>query len=254
MTGKRLPIWAYVVVVLGYLVVVQGLGAFFTRHLDVGYANADSTGTVWRSIALPIGIGLVLLAILITVLRWWRPVLTDDRPVSSWVIAVPAVMGGAILAATNYAGLAARGLGFTLLLLLAVLFVGFAEEGLFRGIGVVVFRQHGFSEAKVALWTSVVFGLAHASNLFSSGPRAFVQVLVTAIAGYFFYLIRRRTGSLSAAALVHAFWDFSLMSASVIPGETYAGPALSVLALIALAIVAVMWRRRIEPAPVAGPS
>jgi dienelactone hydrolase len=40
-------------------------------------------------------------------------------------------------------------------------------------------------------WTCLLFGLAHATNLISEGPKALVQVLVTAVAGYFFYLIRR---------------------------------------------------------------
>ncbi|NKQ53148.1 CPBP family intramembrane metalloprotease [Amycolatopsis sp. K13G38] len=254
MIAKRLPVWAYLVVVLGYLVVVQGLGAFFTKDLGLGYANANTIDALWRSIALPIGIGLVLVAVLVTVLRWWRPVLADDRPVSRWVLAVPVVMFGATLVATDYGGLAERGLGFSLLLLLGVLFVGFAEETLFRGVGLVCFRQNGYPEGKVALWTSVIFGLAHASNLISNGPKAFVQVLVTAIAGYFFYLVRRRTGGLLAPAIVHALWDLSLMSATVVPGRTYAGPAWCVLALIVLAVVVVAWRRQIEPAAtVAGP-
>ena len=59
-------------------------------------------------------------------------------------------------------------------------------EGMFRGLDVVTFRVNGFTEVKVALWTCVLFGLAHPTNLVSEGPK----VLVTAAAGYFFYLTR----------------------------------------------------------------
>ena len=105
----------------------------------------------------------------------------------------------------NYSGLGNNGVGFTALLGISMLGVGFAEEGMFRGLGVVAFRANGFAEAKVALWTCVVFGLAHASNLFSEGPKALVQVLVTAVAGYFFYLIRRVSHRLMVPAILTAY-------------------------------------------------
>jgi membrane protease YdiL (CAAX protease family) len=40
--------------------------------------------------------------------------------------------------------------------------VGFGEELMFRGIGVIAFRRAGFSEGRVALWSSLVFGLVAA--------------------------------------------------------------------------------------------
>ena len=124
---------------------------------------------------------------LVAVLGWWRPVFTDNKPVQRWVRTLPVIMA---FAGMNYAGLGHKGIGFTALYALTMLGVGFAEEGMFRGLGVVAFRVNGFAEAKVALWTCVLFGLAHATNLFDEGPKALFQVLVRAVAGYFFYLIR----------------------------------------------------------------
>jgi len=242
----RTTVGAYLGLVVLYLVVVQGLGLLFTRGIDTTYAAPTTIDAIWRSITLPVGAGLVLVVVAIGVLRRWRPVLVDDRPVRGWVAVVPAVMLGAAVLATNYAGLADRGLGFTLLLLVSALIVGCAEEGLFRGIGVVALRERGLSEARVALWTSVIFALAHASNLITAGPKAFIQVLVTAIAGYFLYLVRRRTGSLVAAAVVHGLWDFSLLSAAVVPDRAYVGPVVNVLALVVLAIVVLVRRHHIE--------
>ncbi|WP_328648820.1 CPBP family glutamic-type intramembrane protease [Amycolatopsis sp. NBC_00348] len=244
--SRALPVWAYLALVVGYVVVTGLIGWAATAGIDVAYASPTSLDEVWRSLTLPVGIGLVLVAVAITALRWWRPVLTDDRPVQRWVVAVPVIMVVAILLATDYAGLADRGLGFTLLLLLSALFVGYAEEALFRGIGVTVFRAHGFSEGKVALWSSVVFGVAHAANLFSTGPKALVQVLVVAVAGYFFYLVRRRTGGLLLPGLLHGLWDFSLISSAVVPGRAYVGPGASVLALVVLTVLVLVRRRRIE--------
>ncbi|HEV7652014.1 MAG TPA: CPBP family intramembrane glutamic endopeptidase [Actinophytocola sp.] len=244
----RLSVPAFAGLVVGYLVIVQGLGALLTRDIDVDYAAPTTTDALWRSITLPVGAGLVLVVVVVTALRWWRPVLVDDRPVRSWVAVVPVVMLVATVLATDYAGLADRGLGFTLLLLVSALAVGCAEEGLFRGVGLVAFRAGGFGEARVALWTSVIFALAHASNLITAGPKAFLQVLVTAVAGYFLYLVRRRTGNLVATAVVHGLWDFSLISSAVVPDRTYIGPDFCVLALVVLAIVVFVRRHDIEPA------
>jgi hypothetical protein len=90
--------------------------------------------------------------------------------------------------------------------------------------------------------------LAHAGNLINTGPKAFVQVLVTAVAGYFLYLVRRRTGNLVAAAVVHGLWDFSLLSGAVVPDHGHAGPIAGVLALVVLAVVVFVRRHHIEPA------
>lgn len=244
---RRLTVAAYLGLAVAYLVVVQGLGLLLTRGIDVTYAAPTTAEAIWRSITVPVGAGLLIVVLTITALRWWRPVLVDDRPVRDWVAVVPIVMLVATVLATNYAGLTDRGLGFTLLLLVSALIVGCAEEGLFRGIGLVTFRAGGFPEARVALWTAVVFALAHASNLITTGPKAFVQVLVTAVAGYFLYLVRRRTGNLVAAAIVHGLWDFSLLTSAVVPGKAYFGPAFSVLALAVLAVVVFARRHHIEP-------
>ncbi|WP_328604949.1 CPBP family intramembrane metalloprotease [Amycolatopsis sp. NBC_00345] len=246
-TRRRMPVWGFVVVVLVYLALIQGLGLFLTRDTPIVYAGPTTVNELWRSITLPVGASLVFVGLVVAALRWWRPVARDDRPVRRWVLAVPVIMLAIAVLAVNYGGLADRGPGFTVLLLLSTLLVGFAEEGMFRGIGIAVFRDNGFTEAKVALWSTVVFGLAHATNLISTGPKAFVQVLVAALSGYFLYLIRRRTGGLLIPAIAHGLWDFSLISSSVRPGQGYFGPLLNVLGLVVLTIVVLVRRRHIEP-------
>ena len=152
-----------------------------------------------------------------------------------------------ILGVINYGGLAEKGLAFTALLLLTCQFVGFGEALIFHGIGLTVFRTNGFSAGRAALWTTVIFGLVHATNLFSEGPRAFVQVFAAAVSGYFFHLTRRRTGGLIIPAVLHGFWDFALISGSVVAGETYPLAGLAILSVLAMAILVLAKRKPIEP-------
>ena len=73
-------------------------------------------------------------------------------------------------------------------------------------------------------------------------------MLVTAVAGYFFYLIRRRSGGLLVPAILHGLWDFGTISGSVVPDKAYAlGTAVFVLADIVLAVLLLVRRHHIEP-------
>jgi uncharacterized protein len=224
---RRLPVAAFIGIVVVYLLIVQGLGAVLTRALDAEYAAPTTIEELWRGISVPVAVSLVFVYGVVAVLGWWRPVLIDHKPVRRWVRLLAIIMVVTVLAGINYAGLADKDAGFVVLLLLTALGVGFAEEGMFRGLGVTTFRVNGFPEARVALWSSVIFGLAHATNLFSEGPKAFAQVLATAVAGYFFYLIRRSSGGLVVPAVLHGLWDFGLITSSVVAGRAIWAPACS---------------------------
>ena len=112
------------------------------------------------------------------------------------------------------------------MLLVGCLFIGVSEELMFRGIGVTAFRQAGFTEGKVALWTCVLFGLAHATNIFSEGLGALPQVLVTAVAGYFFYVTRRVSGLLIVSMIIHGLWDFGLFTTTLSTPTSIGGVAV----------------------------
>lgn len=246
-SGRRLSVAAFVGVAIVYLIIVQGSGLLLTRGIDVAYAAPTTIDQLWRSILVPVALSCVFAYAVVAYLRWWRPVWIDDRPVQRWLILVPILMVVSIVIITDYSGLAEHGIGFVLLLLLASLLVGLTEETMFRGIGVTVFRTNGFTEGKVALWSTVLFGLAHATNLISEGPTVFIQVLTTIVAGYFLYIIRRRTGGLLVPALIHGLWDFSLISGQVTPDHTYPLSLLAIVTMLVLAIVLVVRRRHIEP-------
>jgi hypothetical protein len=89
---RGLPIWAYVVIAAVYLVIVQGLGKLLTSGLNIGYAAPTSVTELWRALTMPVFMSLVFVYAAVAVLGWWRPVLTDDRPVRRWVRILPAIM------------------------------------------------------------------------------------------------------------------------------------------------------------------
>ncbi|MFI7166805.1 type II CAAX prenyl endopeptidase Rce1 family protein [Rhodococcus erythropolis] len=245
--GRRVSVAAFVAFVIVYLAVIQGLGFLLTRNEEISYAAPTDVNQLWRSLLVPIAVSFVLVYAAVAYLRWWRPVWVDDRPVQRWLIVVPILMVVSIVVVTDYQGLADHNLTFVLLLLLTSLLVGLTEETMFRGIGVTCFRSNGFSEKKVGLWSTVIFGLAHSTNLISEGPTAFVQVLTTIVAGYFFYIIRRRTGGLLIPALVHGLWDFSLISGLTTPDHSYPLSILAIVTMMILAIVLIVRRKHIEP-------
>ena len=246
-SGRSLGVAGFVVLVVVYLAVLQGVGQLLTIGRPVEYVRMSTIDQLWRSVLAPVGLSVVLVFGVIAWLGWRRPVWVDDRPVQRWVIVVPVLMVVSIVVVTDYAGLAAKPVTFVVLLLLGSLLVGFGEEAMFRGIGVTVFRRRGFTEGKVALWSTVLFGVAHASNILTEGLSAFAQVMTTIIAGYFFYLIRRRSGGLLVPALVHGLWDFSLISGLVTPGRINPLFAVALVVEAVLLVVVLLRRKHIEP-------
>jgi uncharacterized protein len=245
---RKLPVWAFVVLAIVYLTILQGLVRVLTPDLAVGYARFTSVAEIWRALLMPFAVSVLFVVAVVTALGWWRPVLRDHRPVRRWVWVVPIIMGVAVLGGINYPELAGKGVGFTLLLLLGALLVGCSEEGMYRGIGVTTFRVNGYSEGKVALWSSVAFGLSHATNLFSVGRIAFLQVLAAAVAGYLLYLIRRLGGGLMLPVMVHGLRDFGLLTSRLgEDGAVYAGTGLFVLADLVVVVILLVRRRQIEP-------
>lgn len=251
--GRSLSVIAFLLIVVVYLAIVQGVAVLTTRGLDVDYGEFPDVETLARGLVVPVALSAVFVWAVVFVLGWRRPVLHDDRPVRRWVWAVPVLMVLTIVAGMNYPGLSDRGAGYTLTFLFGALCVGLAEEGMFRGIGIVTFRSNGFTEGKVALWSCVVFGLAHSTNIFSEGPAALAQVLVTVVAGYFFYLTRRVTKGLLIPIIIHGLWDFALLSGTI-DDDPYVGVGLFIFMDVILAIILLVAHRRIEPEAAPAPA
>lgn len=232
-----------------YLVVLKGAGFLIgidVEHDDRPFPTAEA---VLRNGALPIGVSALFAAGVVTWLGWWPGVLRCDRPVRRWVRWVPISMLVVAVLATNYGNLAGQTAGLVLALAAMALLVGFTEELMFRGIGVNVFRRNGFTEGYVALWTSVLFGLVHLSNALTEGSGAILQAAVVSTSGYFFYLALRAGHGLWLPILVHALWDFSLISTSVGPDEpeAYLGSVLVILLQVVLIVVLLARRKLVDP-------
>jgi len=250
--ARRLPVWGWIAIVVVYLAIVQGVGILATSGMDVDYGKFPSIEAVARGLLVPVGTSVLFVIVVVSVLRWWGPVWKDDRPVQPWVRIVPTLLIAVVIVGTNYSELSRHGLTFTLLFLAGALMVGFAEETMFRGLGVMVFRSNGFTEGRVALWTCVIFGLAHGTNIVTEGPQAILQVLITAIAGYFFYLTRRASGGILLAMVAHGLWDFGLLSGSL-GKDMYPLSFLFILTDVVLAATLLVRRKHIE-LPIGAPA
>ena len=199
---------------------------------------------------IPLGAALVFTYAVVAVLGWWRPVLRDDRPVRRWVWVVPITFASAVWRPSTTPHSADKTAGYVLALLVATQFVGWGEEGMFRGIGVTTLRSHGLTEGKVALWSSVIFGAVHLSNAFTPASQAVPQALAVSFAGYFFYLIRRVAAATSSTRSCTACSTSRFLSGSAILADQggYVGSLAPIAVYPVLALILFVRRRRIEPA------
>ncbi|MFB8080654.1 lysostaphin resistance A-like protein [Streptomyces sp. NPDC056013] len=203
-----------------------------------------------RDGVIPIGLSVLFGAGVVTWLGWWSSVLHYRVPVRRGVRFVPVSMLVVAVLAVTYPNLAEQRLSLVLALLAMTALVGIGEELMFRGIGVQVFKRAGLGEGKVALWSSVVFGVAHVGNAFGEeGTQAILQAVIVSTSGYFFYLCPHVGGTILLPMLAHGLWDFSLDSNTVGPDpRTSPGMILPILLQIALIILVIVKRRTVEGA------
>lgn len=239
--GRSLPWWGFLIIVLVYLAIIQGVGRLVG---DPGSDSAlETSREFFESIFLSIAISAIFAIAVATWLGWWRPIIHEPRRAQSWVKIVPIGLVVAAAVGTSWANLFSAPVALVLLLVALVLTVGFTEELMFRGIGLEMFRRMDLTEGKVALYSSVVFGAVHLSNALATGVGAIGQAAAVSFSGYLFYLTRRRAGLIWVAMVVHGSQDFVMLSGQIGPDpEQSPLSLLVVLVMIALAIL--LWRRR----------
>lgn len=247
-SARHLSYVGFAVIAVAYLTIIQVGGRVAHSVFDSG-DGFTTTRDVLVNMWIPLGAALVFTYAVVGWLGWWRPVLREEHRLRRWVWAVPVILALCILLAINYAGLADKGLGFALALLIATQFVGWGEEGMFRGVSVTMLRDHGLTEGKVALWSSLIFGSVHLTNALGTGGKAVQQAIVVSFAGYFFYLIRRVSGGNRLNSVLHGMFDFSLISgtAILVDQELYAGVIAGIFAYLIIAVIVIIGRKRLEP-------
>jgi uncharacterized protein len=155
--------------------------------------------------------GLALLTIvLITFLGWWR-VIGCNRPAewrNLWLLLFPAV----VVCLPLVAGVASPDPGTLVLSLAGYLLTGLYEESLFRGVILRILQPKGTWLA--VLLSSLLFGLAHSTNIFGrmNGNLVLVglQMLGASTFGIGMAALRLRINTLWPLMLLHAFGDLFL--------------------------------------------
>ncbi|MGZ5367540.1 MAG: CPBP family intramembrane glutamic endopeptidase [Aeromicrobium sp.] len=195
---------------IGYMAIVAITWAVVGLDYDeVG----DTTSNIIKGIVVPVALGAVFLAAATSYLGWWGPAIHEKLRAPKWLWAVPVLMAvpglGSLLGGF---GPADRSAGYLLALGVGTLLVGFSEEMLTRGTGLVGLRG-GFGEAAAWFFSCLIFGLIHALNVvFGQAIGTTVQQIGFAfVAGSVLYITRRVAGTLIVAMLLHAWIDFTTL-------------------------------------------
>jgi membrane protease YdiL (CAAX protease family) len=244
--------WIGVVIWLVYTALVFVVGLVSGVPYD---EFGDSADTLFRGPVVFLAAGAVLLIVVTSILGWWRPALFEaERSKHRWPIIAPAVMALSVIVSLSF-GVDWSGIdgGYLAGLLLLGVMVGFNEELLTRGLLLTSLRPQ-LREILVWFITSALFGLMHVTNIFfGADPGSTLQQVGLAfLGGTGFYIVRRVTGSLIWAMVLHGAWDFTTFAVGHSPAGPAVGPILGTIASV-LALVFVWWtfRSREIPAPAA---
>ena len=234
--------WIGLAIYAGYVAVVFAVQLLSGVPYD---ELGDSGANLFFGAGLSLIIGAVLLAVTTSILGWWRPALFDTHHGPRWTLIAPALMALALvlnLVSTDWTSFDPAFFAASVVLIL----VGFTEELTTRGLLLTALRSR-LGEGWVWFVTSALFGLMHLVNAVSGqaiGP-TLQQVGFAFMGGTVFYVLRRATGSLIWAMVLHGLWDFSVFAVTHgDPGPLAAlGGTVNLLAgVVALATVAFVIR------------
>lgn len=194
--------WVGLVVLLVAFAMVPAVVDVVALGREGTYVFPDQ-GTV-TDLVLVKGLGLVIVVLAISMVRWWPVVLRESLRARRWVWVVPIALLLACVATIDYGRLVTAGAALAVTLLIGALLIGASEELLFRGV-VLTFLRDRYREWIAVVVSVLLFGAIH----FLAGP---LQMLSSAIFGYLLYYVRRVSGGIGLPILVHAAWDFSVFS------------------------------------------
>ena len=159
-----------------------------------------------------IGINFVLAITLISVFGWWRPVLFEaSRPRRLWLFAPAVPVLGALLV-IGFSGIPKPLLFVSSVLLFLV--AATVEELVLRGILITGLRGSRLPEWSVYVVSTLLFAFMHLGNVANgtSFADAFSQSISAVLLGSLLYLVRRVSGSLVVAIIVHFFSNLAVTS------------------------------------------
>lgn len=217
---------------------------------------ADSAVNMRDGAVVPIAVMSVLVALAITVLGWWRPVVRDRLGAPRVWRWIPIVWVVGIVVSLDYSRLGKLDTDFILWAAAACVLVGFAEEGAYRGLALVAFRS-GYPELRVWLFSTLLFMYLHAFNFVAGqdlGP-TIGQLVFTFVLGSVLYAIRRTTGTLIIPMILHGAFDFTSFTGT---SDAFANPdelvdprsvPIAVVFLVVMAVLFLVGRKQAFGAP-----
>lgn len=126
----------------------------------------------------------------------------------------------------------------------SMLFVGFLEELIFRGLLFNAMRKDNVETAIIV--TSILFGIGHIVNLFNGRGMELVanicQVVYAAAIGFLFVTIFYKGGSLWPCIITHSIVNAMSTFANDTVAARYQIPIAMVMVVIAMAYALILWR------------
>jgi uncharacterized protein len=195
---------------------------FLAMHFSgIPYTDfAKSSSNMFLGVVIPVAIGSLILTVVAIWSGWWKDVWRDKFQIKghNWmyifvILAVIAIIGNLI-----EGSIGSLDIMLIVTIFIATAFVGYSEELLTRGLLIQGARGSGLSEIKVFLIVMLVFGLFHGINflLGQSAIATLQQMLLAGLAGGVYYAIFRKTGLLVVTMVLHALFDFSLLSQGMV--------------------------------------
>ncbi|AMB59727.1 CPBP family intramembrane glutamic endopeptidase [Microterricola viridarii] len=237
----RPRVWIGLAIWLAYTALVFIVGTLS----GVPYTQFGRDGeSLFLGAGLSLIVGAIFLAITTSLLGWWRPALFDRKHSARWPLFVPALMVVALLinlASTDWGSYDGAFFAASLVLLL----VGFTEELATRGLLLTSLRSR-FGELWVWFISTAAFALMHLVNALMGQDlgTTLAQVGMAFLGGTVFYILRRTTGTLIWAMVLHGFWDFSTFAVghgtpgplAALGGTVYLIAGIAGLAVVAFVI------------------
>ena len=184
--------------------------AVFLAVVVIKLLDAGLTYLKWPDLARQLMVETVLcgyVIFLLTRLRWWQE--AGFQSPATWrklLAGLPLLLLPVIVVTSSgfKSSSASQMIGFAILTLM----VGFAEEGLLRGVVLRAMLPIGVIRATVL--SSVFFGIGHLLNILQGAAPAatIIQMIYSILLGIGFAGVRLYTGSIWPAIVIHTLIDF----------------------------------------------